>query len=372
MTDLLLLLLPAVCDPADAAVHWWRLADGSVAELGSDERWRALAVPPTGGAGLPVVALAPVAAVCLGWPEPEGATLPQRLGVAKATALGDAVGDPSTLHLVAGMVEERIAVATVANGSMVEWIDWLGGFGVDPVAIVPVGLLLPPADEWRAAVLGSERMIGRGGLLAPDEPALREALVGEAELPMLSDDEVAQRILFLAQALPLNLRSGRFARRRLFVLDWRRVRELAALALLIPVLGLAMALIMLFRLDAASDRLEAETARIASSTLGRELTATAAVGALDARIGETPGASGSAFVPLTALYQQIQQVPGTTAMAVNWRADGTLTASLAATRIEDVNRLLLALQRAGYRVTATTRAGTGGQMIADLTLRSAE
>lgn len=372
MTDRLLLLLPAVCDPGDAALHWWRLSDSGVAEQGSDDRWRALATPPTGGAGVPVVALAPVAAVRLSWPDPEGATLAQRLGVARAGALAEAVGDPATLHIVSGLVEEGIVVATVANGSMVEWLDWLSGFGVDPLAIVPSGLLLPFSDEWQAAALGSERMIGRAGLLAPDEPALREALISEAELPTLSDDATEQRLLFLGEALPLNLRSGRFARRRLFLLDWRRVRELAALALLIPLLGLAMALIMLARLDAASDRLEAETAQLASATLGQELTAAAAVTALDARIGETPGASGSAFLPLTALYQQLQQIPGTTALSVNWRPDGTLTASLAATRIEDINRLLLALQRAGYRVTATTRAGTGGQMIADLTLRSAE
>ena len=59
-------------------------------------------------------------------------------------------------------------------------------------------------------------------------------------------------------------------------------------------------------------------------------------------------------------------------MSVTYRPDGTRAASLAATRVEDVNRLLLGLQRLGYRVTATTRPGTGGQMIADLTLRSAE
>jgi hypothetical protein len=40
--------------------------------------------------------------------------------------------------------------------------------------------------------------------------------------------------------------------------------------------------------------------------------------------------------------------------------------------VEDINRLLLSLQRLGYRVTATTRPGASGQMIADLTLRSAE
>jgi general secretion pathway protein L len=216
-------------------------------------------------------------------------------------------------------------------------------------------------------------MIARAGLVAPDEPALRDALVepGE-EVEVLSTKAVHQRLAWLVRTLPLNLRTGRFARRRLLLLDWRRLRELAALALLIPLLGLAMGLAMLIRLDRDSARLEAETARLTSAAIGQQVTAAAAAAALDARIGTTPGASGSPFPPLAALYQQIQLVPGVTAVSVTYRPDGTLAASLAATRVEDINRLLLNLQRLGYTVTATTRPGTSGQMIADLTLRSAQ
>jgi general secretion pathway protein L len=176
----------------------------------------------------------------------------------------------------------------------------------------------------------------------------------------------------MVATLPLNLRTGRFARRRLLLLDWRRLRELAALALLIPLLGLAMGLVLLIRLDRDSARLEAETARLASAAVGQQVPAAAAAAALDTRIGATPGATGSPFPPLAALYQQLQQISGVTAVSVTYRPDGTLAASLAATRVEDINRLLLSLQRLGYRVTATTRPGASGQMIADLTLRSAE
>jgi hypothetical protein len=128
---------------------------------------------------------------------------------------------------------------------------------------------------------------------------------------------------------------------------------------------------MLIRFDRDSARLEAETARLSSAAVGQQVTAEAAAAALDSRIGATPGASGSPFLPLAALYQQLQQLPGITAVSVTYRPDGTLATSLAATRVEDINRLLLSLQRLGYRVTATTRPGTSGQMIADLTLRSA-
>lgn len=365
MNEALLLLLPAVCDPADATACWWRVSGDAVVEEGTDGNWRA--------AQLPIIALATVAAVRLDWPEPQGETERQRLGIARAAAVQQGMADPATLHAVAGSVEDRLAVATVANGSMVEWLDWLGIHGADPVAILPASLVAPWSERWTSAALGPERMIARAGTIAPDEPALRDALVepGE-EIADVRLEMLHERLVWLASAQPLNLRTGRFARRRLLLLDWRRLRELAALALLIPLLGLAMGLTMLIRLDRESARLEAETARLASAAVGQQVTAAAAAAALDSRIGATPGAAGSPFPPLAALYQQLQQLSGVTAVSVTYRPDGTLAASLAATRVEDINRLLLSLQRLGYRVTATTRPGTSGQMIADLTLRSAE
>ena len=365
MSDVILLLLPAVLDSADATACWWRLSGGAVLAEGTDGSWRS--------AELPLIALAPVASARIDWPEPQGETERQRLGIARAGAVQQGMADLATLHAVAGTVEERLAVAVVANGTMIEWLDWLAAHGADPVAILPAGLAAPWSETWVAAALGPERMIARAGLLAPDEPALREALLDAGEeVATLSPGELHQRLAWLAAALPLNLRTGRFARRRLLLLDWRRLRELAALALLIPLLGLVMGLVMLIRLDSESSRLEAETARLASAAIGQQVTAAAAAAALDTRIGTTPGAAGSPFAPLAALYQQLQQLSGVTAVSVTYRPDGTLAASLAATRAEDINRLLLGLQRLGYRVTATTRPGTSGQMIADLTLRSAE
>jgi general secretion pathway protein L len=371
MNERLLLLIPAVRVAGDPSAHWWRVSDERVLEQGSGPEWRSLArLAGGGGAGLPLVALAPAAAVRLSFPEPKGETDRQRLAIARSEALAASMAEPATLHAVSGLVEGRLGVAVVANGVMIEWLDWLTGLGVDPDAILPAGLLLPPSDRFRSAILGSESLIGRGDLVLPDEPPLREMFVGDEEPEPLSDQETAERLLWLAAHVPLNLRSGRFARRRLFVLDWRRVRELTAIAACIPLLGLIMAVVMIVRLNSASDRLEAETARLASAALGQEVTAANAASALDLRISEVPGASGSPFVPLAALYRTLQQVPGASASAVSWRPDGTLDASIAATRTEDINRVLLALQRSGFKVTATSRAGPTGQVIADITVRT--
>jgi general secretion pathway protein L len=367
MTERLLLLLPSVCVPGDATAHWWHVANDTVLEQGTGKEWLARLA----GGGVPLVALAPVASVRLSFPAAAGETEKQKLGIARAEALAGSMAEPATLHAVAGLVDGRTAVALAANGAMIEWLDWLKSFGADPFAILPAGLLLPVAEHWQAATLGSERMIGRSDLVLADEPVLRGALVGAEEVLELPPELVAERLLWLASVQPLNLRSGRFARRRLFVLDLARVRELAALALLIPLIGVAIALVTIIRLNQASDRLEAETARLASAALGQQVSAAAASSALDLRISEVPGAGGSPFAPLAAVYSQVQQVPGASVATLNWRPDGTLAISLAATRTEDVNRILLALQRTGYKVTATSRAGPSGQTIADITVRSA-
>lgn len=365
MSDILLLLLPAVIDRADATACWWRVSGDAVVAESTNGDWRLET--------LPLVALAPVAAASLNSPEAEGQNERQRLAIARANAISQGMAEAATLHAVAGIVEDRLGVATVANGQMVEWLDWLAAQGANPTAILPAALLAPWSDGWIAASLGPEHIIARGRLVAPDEPAFRDALVepGE-EVSRLTSEALHQRLAWLARTLPLNLRTGRFARRRLLLLDWRRMRELAALALLIPLLGLALGLVTLMRLDSASADLEAETAQLTSAAIGQEVTAAAAAAALDTRIGATPGASGSPFPPIAALYQQLQPLTGVTAVSVTYRPDGTLAASLAATRVEDINRLLLGLQRQGYRVTASTRPGSGGQMIADLTMRSAQ
>jgi hypothetical protein len=89
MSDAVLLLLPEVLDPADATACWWRLSGGAVVAEGTDAGWR------TGD--IPLIALAPVAASPLDWPEPQGETDKQRLGIARAAALQQGMADPATL-----------------------------------------------------------------------------------------------------------------------------------------------------------------------------------------------------------------------------------------------------------------------------------
>jgi general secretion pathway protein L len=66
----------------------------------------------------------------------------------------------------------------------------------------------------------------------------------------------------------------------------------------------------------------------------------------------------------------MRDTPGVTLKSLAHRTDGTLTTTLAAPRVDDINAVLLALQAHGYRITAQPMAGTDGQQMANVTIRA--
>ena len=66
----------------------------------------------------------------------------------------------------------------------------------------------------------------------------------------------------------------------------------------------------------------------------------------------------------------MRDTPGVTLKTLSHRTDGTLTTTLAGPRVDDLNKVLLALQARGYRVTAQPMAGTDGQQMANITVRA--
>ncbi|MBA2467014.1 MAG: hypothetical protein H0V46_05340, partial [Sphingomonas sp.] len=356
MTEALVFSLPEVADAARPEAHWWRVADGAIVARGADGAWVGLA---RGGAAMTLIGLAPAASVRLTMasPAPGAATPRQAASVARVAAVEDSLGDPATLHAVTVPVpgdEGALVSAVVANSTMLEWIDWASALHVDPDHIVPAGSLLPVAgEEWVAASVGAEHLVGRRALVLPNEPALVEAVVGGAEIRELPPEIIEAEIAAMAAAPILDLRTGRFAKRRWLVIDRDRIRELMTLACLIPIIALLWAVITLVRLDRASDRLDAETLRIAEQVVGRPVTLETAEAEMVQRLGPRAGPGLSA--PLAALYQGMQTEGGVSSTQIGYRGDGTLSATLAAPSVGDINRLLIALQRAGYRITAVPR-----------------
>lgn len=371
MTVTLVLALPVVPDSRDATTCWWSIVDGAIVARGADAAWRNLVTND----GLPasVVALAPAAATRIGFARVASVPPRQAASIARIQALETALGDPATLHFVAQdpvAAGEQFVTAIVANAAMLEWLDWLDALGVDAGPIIPAALLLPLGDDWRAASIAGEPVIGRSGIVFPNEPALVSALVGQNEVADVPPETIEAELLAAVAAPPLDLRVGAFARRRRWFVDRARIRELTVLLAFVPLIALMIALASQWQLDASADRLDADAVARASAALGKPVTIATAEAELDVRAARVAGAGGRLATPLAALYQQMQGETTIRATALGWRGDGTLAATLAAPRGEEINRLLAGLQRDGYTVTAVPRQGSDGRSLAELTIRA--
>lgn len=368
MAEALVFSLPAVPDSSRAEAHWWRVVDGAIAARGADSAWLALAAESE-----KLIALAPAASVRLAVSETSSSasTPRQAATVARVAAIEQCLGDPDTLHSVTIPVpgEERTLVtAIVANSTMLEWIDWARALGVEPDHVVPSASLLPVGDRWAEASVGGEHLVGRRSLVVPNEPGLAQAIVGEAEVDEIPAEAIDAEIAAMAAAPILDLRSGRFAKRRRLVIDRDRLRELAILAALIPIITLVWAVVAIVQLENSSDRLDAETLRIAQSTVGRPVTLETAEAEMLQRLGTA--ASPGLSAPLAALYTGLQPEAGISSTQLGYRGDGTLSVTLAAPAVADINRLLVGLQRDGYRITAVPRQAPDGRAMVDVTIRS--
>ncbi len=363
-----LVLLPETPSPTPEA-HWWRVENGAVVERGSDTAWIPLSAAPA-----ELIALAPSASIRLSVADMVGTTDKQSAAVAAASAREQGLADPATLHAVSAVSragpQPAVWTAVAANSAMLQWLDWLAAFDRDPVAIVPVALALPVTTDWAEARVGNDHVVGRGPVRFTHEPALAAALIGAEPVRSLPEEQVEAMLVQLADTPFLNLRQGRFARRRTWVLDKARVRELALLAACIPLLALIMALVTIVRLDRDADRLDAEAIAAATGVVGRPVTAELALTEIDQTARLRGGAGGTMAAPLAALYQQLQSEPAVGLTVLGWRSDGTLSTTLAAPRTEELNRVLLSLQRSGYTVTAVPRSSPDGRQLADITLRS--
>lgn len=163
MTDTIIYSLPEAPLAGQSATHWWRIADGAIVETGSDADW------PTrfelvAGQRLQMFALAPIAAVRLAFTmaSATAASPRQAAAIARVEALEHSIGDPGTLHIVSALPNQDgiVVTATVANGEMLNWLDWSKSFGVNPDRIVPVATLLP-LGELLGKGTDRERNVGR-------------------------------------------------------------------------------------------------------------------------------------------------------------------------------------------------------------------
>ncbi|MAN12595.1 MAG: general secretion pathway protein GspL, partial [Sphingobium sp.] len=351
--DALILFLP---EAAELPPRWMRVIDGALVQSGEGANWLAAC----GIAALPeqarVLLVPPAALVTLHWASyPD---LPARQGRAAARlavlasgllpadqlfAAADENEDPATPHVI----------ALASRSDMQHWLLWAQHHGLDPDIIVPAPLLLEaPEAGFHRAVIGGTSVLRGVDLALPEDMALPE-LVADAAISDVAPGIIEGRAIAALDQPPLDLRQGDFAKRVRPVLDRRALQRIALWTGCILLILLLTTLVSAARQHMEASRLDRESLALAQQVLPNATDAAQAQVELESRLAAR-GAGGRAFTaPVAALLAAMQDAPGVALTSLSRDPDGMVRATLASAKAEDINIVLLALQAAGFTITAT-------------------
>lgn len=379
MTRTLILWLPSVAAlGGDNAVRpaWLRVDDGVIVDSGQDDGWvDAWERPQSADADDRLIALAPAADVPLRWYHYPDAAPAQAAAAARLDALRESLGEAPALHVVAGQpvqAGQAVPVAVTTHAAMTAWTEWLTAQGLSPAALVPSAATVPPPDPdalWIADV-GSEAIVRTDDRAFLSDPELDPLIAGERVVAPLDPERMREALLLSLAAPPLDLLSGAWKPKRSWALDPALLRIAKRLLIALVVVSLLIPIIYAIRLTADTSRADKAAVGTAKKAGVTASDAEAAEAELDRRLAAAGGGPLAFSVPASALYDALRDTPGVSLKTLSHRTDGTLTTTLAAPRVDDINKVLLALQAHGYRITAQPMAGTDGQQMANVTIRA--
>ncbi|MCA0210190.1 MAG: general secretion pathway protein GspL [Proteobacteria bacterium] len=355
---------------------WLRVDDGVIVDSGQDDGWvDAWEKPRDDSPEDRLIALAPAADVPLRWHHYPDAAPAQAAAAARIDALKASLGDASLLHVVAGQPAEAgqaVPVAVTSHAAMAAWTGWLKARDLAPFAIVPAAAAVPPPEPdtlWKAEV-GREEIVRAADHAWLSDPELDPLIAGGRPVAPLDPDRMREALLLTLAAPPLDLLSGGWKPKRSWSVDPAMLRLAKRLALALLVVSLLIPIVYAIRLASDTARADDQVVAMAKKAGVTAADATAAEAELDRRLAAAGGGPLAFSVPASALYDAMNDTPGVSLKTLSHRTDGTLTTTLAAPRVEDINKVLLALQARGYRVTAQPMAGSDGQQMANITIRA--
>ena len=293
----------------------------------------------------------------------------QAEGVARLKAIEQSIG---LVHAVARHVIDDIMLsATIAPAAMEYGLVRLALRGLNPDIVIPAGLVIDshPDHVVRAEFDGVALLRSRTFVI-PDEPALRDLLVGD--IPVEDIEPAALRaMLLIASELPLlNLRAGLFAKREQVV--WATALQRNWIKQLLGGLVAATILLGLVVWAKHSMATSAENSRAlaAAQKIDPSISdITQAEAQLD-RALQQKGIAKGRFAPLSAgLWRSVKASPNVTVRELRYGADGIMTVVLAAPDTPSIQNALTAIQQDGYKITATPRQDASGATLVDLSMR---
>lgn len=368
--DALIVCLP---EAADAPPRWMRIVDGTLTQSGEGANWLAAC----GLAALPdqarVMLVPPAALVTLHWMAYPDLPVRQGRAAARLAALAGGLLPADQLFAVADANEDPARphiIALASRADMQHWLLWAQHHGLDPDSIVPAPLLLPePEQGFMRGSLGGQTVLRGTDMALTADMALPE-LVPDTLIADVTPALIEGRAIAALDAPPLDLRQGDFAKRVRRVVDGRVIGRIALWSGLILFASLTIALIGIAKQHREADRLDDDSLVRAQQVLPGATDAAQALVEMEGQLAAR-GAGGRAFTaPVAGLLSAMQDAPGVALTGLSRDPDGMVRATLAAARAEDINVVLLALQAAGFTITATPSQEPGGRTLADITVRS--
>lgn len=378
MGHVLLLWLPrvaALSGNEEARPAWLRVDDGVIVDFGQDDGWVDTWETSRGDIDNRLIALAPAADVPMHWRYYPDAPPAQAAAAARIDTIRDSLGDSAALHIVAGqpaVAGQAVPVAVTTHAAMTAWTDWLTTRGLSAAAIVPSAAIVPPPDSealWVAEV-GGEAIVRTADRAFLSDPEIDRLIAGERSIAPLDAAQMRDSLLLSLAAPPLDLLSGAWKPKHGWVVDAGLLRLAKRLLVALVIVSLLIPIIHAVRLAADTKRADEAAVAIAKKAGVIASDAGTAEAELDRRLASAGGGPLAFSVPASALYDAMRDAPGVSLKTLAHRVDGTLTTTLAAPRVDDINQVLLALQARGYRITAQPMAGADGQQMANVTIRA--
>jgi general secretion pathway protein L len=250
-------------------------------------------------------------------------------------------------------------------------LDVLAAIGVDPDVILPAGLIIsPPETGFVRANFAAEAVLRSARSIVPDEAVLRQLIVADAPIVTLDTGQVDAALVAALRDPPINMRSGRFAKRsprgKMTARQWKILAGLAAAGIMFSLLLAAATWVKYDRAIARENAIALQAVKkIAPQAANIEEAQAVLNSALMQR-----GAGGFQVTGLAAsTFAILQQVEGVTLRDVRSNGDGIFAFTLAAPNADGINQVLTIMQKQGYRVTAVPRQDASGMTLADISVR---
>jgi general secretion pathway protein L len=318
---------------------------------------------------VPVIAIVPATHSTLRFVEAKGLEPRQELAVARIDAQQASLG---AVHIAAAFAADgKVMVAAADSATVERGMERLAALGLWTKTAVPAtALVSPPDGEVWQADLGGEVFLRAADRACPDEPALRMALFGSVQPMVPGDDQLtASLVAFSRNPVPDFLEGRPRKRQGGFALDASQWQWLKRLALLAALLLLVSGIAYWAKLQWAISR-ENGIALAAAQKIDPAITDIAQADArIDAALARKGAGGGKAGMLAAIVWQSVQSAENVSVNDLRIDQNGLLTATLAAPDANGINAALLAVQRAGYKITATPRRDPSGLTLVDLTVR---